>query len=328
MRSLRSIFFLVASQACWGLATVMSKHVLGDIPPITLLALQLFTSVIFLWFVVNIRHRMRNAANQFSPIWARSNMLKSAWLGILEPGMAYVLIILGLSRTSASNSSLLTVLEPVGVLLLAALLLRERLKLSVFVLAILGCIGMSLVAGQHVFEGNRSSLIGDGLIVLGTLMSSLYVVLTRRVILHADPLMLTAMQQTLGFLFVLCVWFAVALGNESTLLTQVPLSSWLWAIGSGIVQYSLAFWFYWTGAKNVSAGLSSVFLMLIPVFGVGGAYLFLGEQLSLWQWAGAGLILLALAGISQTHGTSNVKMRVNNASNNEPRRARRAVWET
>ena len=327
MRSLRSIFFLIASQACWGLATVMSKHVLEDIPPISLLAVQLLTSVIFLWSVAALRNGMRTAAHQFSPIWARSNMLKTAWFGILEPGMAYVLIILGLSRTSASNSSLLTVLEPIGVLLLAALFLRERLKLGVFVLALLGGVGMSLVAGSHAMAGDRSSMIGDILIVLGTLMSSLYVVLTRRVIVHADPLMLTALQHTIGLLFVLCVWVAAVLGNERPLLAHVPFTSWLWAIGSGVVQYSLAFWFYWTGAKNVSAGLASVFLMLIPVFGVGGAYLFLGEQLNLVQWAGAGLILLALAGISRTHGVSDVKMRINQTPT-DARRTRRAAWES
>ncbi len=327
MRSLRSIFFLIASQACWGLATVMSKHVLGDIPPISLLAVQLLTSVIFLWGVISARSSMRNAAHQFSPIWARSNMLKSAWFGIMEPGMAYVLIILGLNRTSASNSSLLTVFEPIGVLLLAALLLRERLKLSVLILALLGCVGMSLVAGGHVLDGDRSSMIGDALIVLGTLMSSLYVVMTRRVIVHADPLMLTAMQHTVGFFFVLCIWIAAVLGNERPMLAQVPLSSWVWAIGSGIVQYSLAFWFYWIGAKNVSAGMASIFLMLIPVFGIGGAYVFLGEQLGVFQWLGAGLILVALAGIARTHGTSNVKMRIN-SNTNDARRSRHAAWES
>lgn len=305
----------------------MSKHVLSDIPPVTLLALQLLTSVIFLWGVVSLRSTVRDAAQQFSPIWSRSNMLQSAWFGILEPGMAYVLIIVGLSRTSASNSSLLTVLEPIGVLILAAILLRERLRLSVAVLAALGCVGMVLVAGSHVLDNNQGPMVGDILIVFGTLMGSLYVVLTRRVILHADPLMLTAMQQTFGLIFVLVVWIVAVLSNERQYLAHVPLSSWLWAIGSGVVQYSLAFWFYWTGAKNMPAGIASVFLMLIPVFGVGGAYLFLGEQLTVYQWAGAGLILLALAGISHAHQVSDVKMRVN-APQTPARRNRRAAWES
>ena len=37
-----------------------------------------------------------------------------------------------------------------------------------------------------------------------------------------------------------------------------------------------------------------LFLNLIPIFGVGGAYLFLGERLTVVQWIGGTLILLAV----------------------------------
>jgi drug/metabolite transporter (DMT)-like permease len=35
------IIALVLAAACWGAATVITKHVLTDIPPLTLLVLQL-----------------------------------------------------------------------------------------------------------------------------------------------------------------------------------------------------------------------------------------------------------------------------------------------
>jgi drug/metabolite transporter (DMT)-like permease len=44
--------------------------------------------------------------------------------------------------------------------------------------------------------------------------------------------------------------------------------------------------------RSISIGL---FLNLIPIFGVGAAYLFLGERLSLVQSIGGALILLAVA---------------------------------
>ena len=39
---------LVLAAACWGGATVITKHVLTDVPPLTLLVLQLTVSVAFL----------------------------------------------------------------------------------------------------------------------------------------------------------------------------------------------------------------------------------------------------------------------------------------
>jgi drug/metabolite transporter (DMT)-like permease len=77
-------------------------------------------------------------------------------------------------------------------------------------------------------------------------------------------------------------------------LTAISLSTWLWAVASGIVYYALAFWFYIVGLKKIPASLAGFFLNLIPIFAVGGAYLFLGERLAAVQWAGVALILVAV----------------------------------
>ena len=59
----------------------------------------------------------------------------------------------------------------------------------------------------------------------------------------------------------------------------------------------LAFWFYIIGLKKISTSLAGLFLNLIPIFGVGGAFIFLGERLFIMQWVGAIIILAAVVGI-------------------------------
>ena len=59
-------------------------------------------------------------------------------------------------------------------------------------------------------------------------------------------------------------------------------------------RYALAFWCYSIGLKQLPASMAGLFLNLIPIFGLGGAYLFLGERLTLVQWIGGTLILLAV----------------------------------
>jgi drug/metabolite transporter (DMT)-like permease len=49
--------------------------------------------------------------------------------------------------------------------------------------------------------------------------------------------------------------------------------------------------------KKVPASLAGLFLNLIPIFGIGGAYIFLGERLVAVQWLGAMLILTAVVSI-------------------------------
>jgi drug/metabolite transporter (DMT)-like permease len=77
-------------------------------------------------------------------------------------------------------------------------------------------------------------------------------------------------------------------------LTAISPTVWLWAIVSGVVYYALAFWFYIIGLKRIPASLAGLFLNFIPIFVVGGAYLFLAERLATGQWVGAALILVAV----------------------------------
>jgi drug/metabolite transporter (DMT)-like permease len=108
---------LVLAAACWGGATVITKHVLTDILPLTLLVLQLIVSVCFLWTIV-LGQRLR--------LPRRREILRLGGIGLLNPGLAYTFSLLGLARTTASMSALLWAAEPILILGLAAALLRER----------------------------------------------------------------------------------------------------------------------------------------------------------------------------------------------------------
>jgi drug/metabolite transporter (DMT)-like permease len=89
----------------------------------------------------------------------------------------------------------------------------------------------------------------------------------------------------------------------------IGLTTWLWAIASGLIYYAFAFWFYIVGLKRVPASTAGQFLNLIPVFGVAGATIFLGERLGVAQWLGAILILAAVAGIVRGQQRAEVAAR-------------------
>lgn len=279
----------VLASACWGLATIMSKGVVESMPPVTLLVVQLVASVTFLWTVV---------------AWQRSRLplnwrtLKLGLTGLLEPGVTYTFTLIGLTLTTASKASLLIgAIEPVAIVLLAGLLLRERITRPLVVLLSLACVGVVLVLSANA-TANNSSVLGDLLILLGTFCAALYVVLTRRLVANLSPLPLTALQQTVGLFLALFLW-SVELLHGTTDLTAIATETWFWAVTSGIVQYALAFWFYLIVLRGMQAKLASLFLTLIPVFGVGGAYLFLDERLTALQWGGVALVLVALVNISR-----------------------------
>ena len=276
---------LVLAAACWGVATVITKHVLTNVPPLTLLVLQLTVSVVFLWAIVLVQ-RLR--------LPQRSDIVRLGGLGILNPGLAYTFGLLGLSYTTASMGTLLWAAEPILILGLAWLILRERLTPTLVAFSLLAIVGVVLVAGIDVGVEQTSLLLGNGLILTGVACCALYTVLTRRMVTNLDPLLIVVLQQTLALVWALAIW-PLEWAREGELgLTTISPASWGWAALSGVLYYALAFWCYIIGLKQMPASTVGMFLNLIPIFGIGAAYLFLGERLTLVQWIGGALILAAV----------------------------------
>ncbi|GAB4451508.1 MAG: DMT family transporter [Anaerolineae bacterium] len=279
------VLAMILAAACWGAGTVMSKGVLGYLPPLTLLVVQLVASLTFLWVVIIIQ-RLR--------VPLRRETFRLGLIGVLNPGLAYTFSLLGLALTAASMSALLWAAEPILILGLAWFILRERLTWSLLACSLLAIIGVFLVIGVNASIDNSGSFSGNLLILVGVLCCALYTVLTRRDAATLDPVLLVALQQTAALLWALLIWPFELWAAEMINLTAISSSAWLWAVVSGIVYYALAFWFYIMGLKRIPASLAGLFLNLIPIFAIGGAYLFLGERLAAVQWVGAALILVAV----------------------------------
>jgi drug/metabolite transporter (DMT)-like permease len=77
----------------------------------------------------------------------------------------------------------------------------------------------------------------------------------------------------------------------------VSVAGWASAIGSGVLYYGLAYWLYLFGLRSVPASVAALSFYLIPLFGVAGGFVFLGERFEPTQWIGVVVVLVALAAI-------------------------------
>ena len=127
---------LILAAAAWGLGTVISKRAVSEIPPLTLLPIQLAASVL----VLAILMRWRGV-----PLRDASVPRGLGRLGLLNPGLAYALSLIGLAHITASLSVLIWALEPVLILALAAWLLGERVSRGFAALSVAAIAGVLLV---------------------------------------------------------------------------------------------------------------------------------------------------------------------------------------
>jgi drug/metabolite transporter (DMT)-like permease len=277
---------LVAAAACWGTGTVVSKQVVDDVAPLTLLPLQLAASCVLLLVIALVRRE---------PFAWTPPVRRLATLGILNPGIAYALGLIGLTTITASLSVLLWALEPVAIMLLAALLLREHIPLALAAAVAVAIAGVLVVVYQ---PGATGDAIGITLTVISIGFCALYSVLTRRLLLDDSALAVVLVQQAaaLGFAVGLASVVEV-LGGPGWDLGGQGAGNWLNAAASGVLYYGAGFWFFVTGLRRVPASVAGSFLPLIPVFGLAAGYL-VGERLEPRQWVGAIVIVVATAAIA------------------------------
>ncbi|WP_426575303.1 DMT family transporter (plasmid) [Xenorhabdus stockiae] len=281
---IKGIFSATFAALCWGTALVMSKGALESYPPILLLLIQLASSVVFIWSIILFKKiKIPNLRT----------LTKVSMFGLLEPFLAYMLILIGLTYSRATDAALLQSLESIFILILAAILFKEKVSTLFVILSLIIIIGLYLSIGGSLSNVVNADITGTVLIIIGMLTAAIYVVMTSRSIASADTIVIVACQQSIALLATVFVFI-----GEYTFTNYVfPTPSYstvIIAIISGIFQYALAFTFYLTALKHISAGLSGMFLNLVPIFGISGAYLFLGEKMVSVQVVGSAITIFSL----------------------------------
>ncbi len=281
----RRVLSLIAAAASWGIATAIAKRAVGEIPPTTLLPIQLAASLLILGPLVVFRRR---------PVAWSPELRRLGYLGVLNPGISYALSLAGLVYITASTSVLLWATEPVLIIGFAWWLLGDRIDRRLVTAAAVALIGVVLV----VFEGgNGGHPIGVALTLAGVAACAIYTVAARRWIRSESTIDVVAIQQGAGLAFAL-VLAAVVAGFSGFGVDGVSGAAWASALTSGILYYGAAFWLYLTGLREAPPSWAGLFLTLIPVFGVAAGYVLLDERLTTRQWFGAVLIVATITTIA------------------------------
>jgi O-acetylserine/cysteine efflux transporter len=271
---------LIIASLFWGTAVSVTKYALLGFGPITLLAISLVAGTAVLWTIVILRgHRP-------PPPWRRAVLL-----GLFEPALAYAGDLLGLARTSAANGALLSGLESVFIVLLAAVFLRERITGRITVALALALAGVAALEGTGSFA---AAGLGDLLVLAGVLSAAAYTIVARGMGDESDPLTVTAYQFTTATILVLPAVTLLWALHVETVPSHVAARFWFAAIFVGVIGYAASFLLYNYAIARVRAAPASIIVNLIPVFGLASAVVWLGDPLTVARVLGAILIGLSV----------------------------------
>lgn len=175
--------------------------------------------------------------------------------------------------------------------------LREGVIARLVVLSLLAATGMALVVYHPGIGGEWPGVV---LTLAGIALCAAYTVIARRFVAVSDSTsqVVLAQQAYALALAVIAVGAVGWLGGDIAPMLASPVGV-LSAVGSGVLYYAAAYWFYLSALRRVPASQAATSFYLIPVFGVTASLLVLGERLDVRQWLGVAIVLLAFVAIAR-----------------------------
>jgi drug/metabolite transporter (DMT)-like permease len=277
-----ALMALAAIALLWGYNWVVMKEVLVYVGPFDFSALRtVFGAVSLLLAVMVTRRRMRIVA-----------LPRVIVLGILQTGVFSILVQTALINGAAGKTSILAYTMPFWVIPMAWLAFGERVRgLQWMALALAG-VGLVLIFEPWAVNANLQSSL---LAVAAGLCWAFATIIAKSIRrdFAIDALSLTIWQMLFG---------ALALCIAAWLVPERPISPtpyfYMALIYNSIIATGLA-WFLWLFAlQHLSAGVTGMSSLGVPVVGVLAGWLQLGERPSATELVGMAMIAAALAVIS------------------------------
>ena len=227
-------------------------------------------------------------------MWAQRAVIRRHWkllglMGLLSIAVFNLLVYLSVAKTTAVNGVLISASTPVAIVLLAWLILGDRVTWRQAVGIAVSFLGVVAIIsrGDPTLLLRLTFNVGD-LWALSTVpVWALYAVLLRRKPPELSPMTLVAVLVSIGVLAML-PFSLVAHALEP----QVHLS---WQTLGGVLYVALfasllGIAFFNNGVAHLGPNVAGLFIHLVPVFTTVLAWAVLGEALALYHGAGIALI--------------------------------------
>lgn len=198
----------------------------------------------------------------------------------------------GLSLTSPINAGLIMVTNPIFVLIISGIFLKERITLYRIGGILSGLTGaVLLIRYGQVLRSGQGNPLGDTFILLNSLSYAVYLVMVLPLMKKYHPV--TIMQVIFGFGALLVFPFGWIEFSEIP-WRQLDTRAWL-ATGFVVIATTfLAYLLNTMALRRLSANMVSVYIYLQPLFATGFAILLGKDRLHLLHVISAALIFLGV----------------------------------
>ncbi|MBF0499678.1 MAG: EamA family transporter [Candidatus Riflebacteria bacterium] len=292
----RLVFWLlIVMNIVWGASNGIAKWSLQFVPPATFAMLRYGIGGGVLFFLVE-RNQKRITQND----WFQLSVV-----GGFGIALGYIMQLWGLRLTTATKASIEVMLEPIFLVILGMIFLRESVKFRTMAALFLSLTGTLLLiadgkslAQLQVEIINRGELYGDFLVILAVLIMTTYTVLIKPSLKRLGVIRATAWGNLIGAgcLFPFSIWEIVR-GEPLVFSWGVAAS----VVFIGLIGTALGYVLWNLILIDTPASDMAVTLYVQPLAGILVGMCCLGERLG---WTGFLGVATVLFGVLLAPGTS------------------------
>ncbi len=275
------IFALLAAVGFSAKAILVKLAYLDHVDAVTLLALRMaFSAPLFIGVAVWARRR------HAEPLDTHDRLLVLG-LGLIGYYLSSFLDFLGLQYISAGLERLILFLYPTMTVLISAVLYKRAIGRMVIAALALCYVGIALVFLHDVGAKEGGIVLGSALVFASTLSYAIYLVGAGHAIARIGTLRFTAYASLVAS--AACVLQFLVLRPLAAL--DLPVRVYELSIAMAVFSTVLPVFMLSFAIRRIGAGSASLIGSVGPVSTIYMAYVFLGESLSLLQFAGSALVL-------------------------------------
>lgn len=282
---------LLLAMLIWGSTFVVTKEVIGGLPPFALAFVRVALAAVVLLPLAQMRRRHQET----EAVVHVSQPSRLPWgaifaMGFIGVAAYYALFNLSLAYTSASQGALVQSCLPAMTALVAVVWLRERASLVRWIGIALSIAGVAIVFSGAPASGAKSAVLGGLLMFATTILWGVYTALAKRTT-QFDSISITTAMLAVGAVMLLPI-AAVEIAGHG--MPRLSLAGWLGVLYLGVVASGVAFILYNAALKHMDASLAGAYTNLIPIIGVIAGVIVLGEPLSARAILGGGIVFLGV----------------------------------
>jgi len=200
----------------------------------------------------------------------------------------------GIQIAGASIAAILVcLLSPVLITLLSTIIFKEHLvKKQVFGIGIAALGTVIVVTGGTIsFPGDREFFLGSLILLCTPVLWATYSLVGKKIMDRYSPFLVVAYVNVLGGL---CLIPFSLIENSFCQIFTMSSYSWLAILFLAVTCSLLGYYIWFYVMKHVGAAITSSFLFAEPLVTVLFAFMFVGEELSVFTLAGAFLIFIGV----------------------------------